>query len=582
MARRSEKQKGESGLYSDVNAGRELAWIVVICVLAAVLAIQTNAVTRVIDWVGSFDALDLSPLLALLVIIPFAATFFSVRRYREAASVRAELARLSLHDTLTGLPNRRFLNERFDEIIRRVRREGGRVGVFFLDLDKFKAVNDTYGHEIGDQLMVAVTARITSILGPEDRLIRYGGDEFVAICPNVTSQPSAERLAARLIEALEAPFAMGQDRMRISVSIGVALTEENCTEPDDVIRDADAAMYQAKSKGSGTYAVFDRSMSDRITPSTAERRLREALDRGQFRLLYQPVVSLQTQRMVKVEALIRWEDPERGMVSPGEFIPALEDTGLIVPVGTWVLEEACRQARRWQEAYADKSPLSVTVNVSARQLGQFDFPDVLTRALAVTGVDPSLICLEITEGALMYDVEAAWTMLRTAKTNGVGLALDDFGTGFSSLSFLRKFSMDILKIDKSFVDGLGQSREDTTIIEHVIGMARGLGMVTVAEGVETADQVRYLRSLDCHMAQGFYYCKPQPPSVIDQIMGQANQEAWRPDAASAATAAAVANGTATNGNGNGHAPANGNAAAGGTAQPAPAGPPATVGIDAPW
>ena len=290
-------------------------------------------------------------------------------------------------------------------------------------------------------------------------------------------------------------------------------------------------MYAAEAQGgNGVVAVFDDSIPDRITSSTAEKRLRQALDEEQFRLVYQPVVSLQTQRMVKVEALIRWDHPERGTVSPAEFIPALEETGLIVPVGTWILEEACRQARVWQQRYTHQAPLTVNVNVSARQLAQYDFVEVLRRTLERTGVDPGLICLEITEGALMHDVDAAWTMLRQAKGLGVYLALDDFGTGFSSLSFLRQFSLDIVKIDKSFVDGLGESREDTTIIEHVIGMARGIGMVTVAEGVETADQVRYLRSLQCHMAQGYFYSRPQNPDVIDRIMGQASVSAdgWRP------------------------------------------------------
>jgi diguanylate cyclase (GGDEF)-like protein len=532
-------------------AGREIAWAVVVCVVVAALAFVTHAGTSVTTWIANTD-LDLSGLFALLLAMPVAASIVAVRRHRDAAHVQAELDRQALHDPLTGLPNRRFLNERFEQIVRSSQRSGGRLAVMLLDIDRLKNVNDAHGREVGDQLMIAVCARLQELVGEGDTVIRYGGGEFVIICPDTTGAPSAERLAGQLIEGLELPFTMGHDRIRLAASVGIAIAEQNCPEPDDIIRDAQSAMHKAKGRSPGSYAMFDRSLAQRVTPSTTERRLREALERGQFVLHYQPVVSLQTQRMVKVEALIRWQDPERGLVSPGEFIPALEETGLIVPVGTWVLEEACRQAKRWQEAYADRAPLAVTLNVSTRQLAQYDFPDVLTRALTITQVDPSLICLEITEGALMHDVEAAWTMLRTAKTSGVALALDDFGTGFSSLSFLRKFSMDILKIDKSFVDGLGHSREDTTIVENLIGMARGLGMVTVAEGVETADQVKYLRSLDCHMAQGFYYCKPQPAEVIDQIMGEPTTEGWRPD------------------------------------QPPPATPtgappsPATIGIDAPW
>ena len=511
------------------NLRRDLTWMFVVTVLVTLVIDQTGVVEPTVDKIngGPFASI-----LVLGVIVPVAGVLFAVRRYQEAAGVREELDRLSRHDSLTGLPNRRFLGESFRAVIRNARRQGSQVGVFFVDLDKFKAVNDTYGHEVGDRLMVAVSRRIEELIGPEDTAVRYGGDEFVIITPTLANQSTAERLARRIIEAIERPFEFGEDRIRISASVGVALTDESQDDSEDVIRDADSAMYAAKAEGgNGVVAVFDDSVPDRITSSTAEKRLRKAVDEQQFRLVYQPVVSLQTQRMVKVEALIRWDDPDRGMVSPGEFIPALEETGLIVPVGTWILEEGCRQARVWQERYTHQTPLTVNVNVSARQLGQFDFVEVLRRTLERTGVDPSLICLEITEGALMSDVDAAWTMLRQAKGLGVYLALDDFGTGFSSLSFLRQFSLDIVKIDKSFVDGLGESREDTTIIEHVVGMARGLGMVTVAEGVETADQVRYLRSLECHMAQGYFYSRPQTPDVIDRIMAQttgAAATAWQP------------------------------------------------------
>jgi diguanylate cyclase (GGDEF)-like protein len=518
---------------TDPRKLRDMLLVVVICGAVALLMAATDAVDRVYDALAERDA---TALLMSLVLIPIGVCVFAYRRFQAAEEVWKETARLSMRDALTGLPTRRFLTDHFHEVVRRVQRHGGRVAVFFCDLDKFKHINDTLGHETGDRVITKVAERLAGIIGTEDILIRYGGDEFVIVSPNAGTAPAAERAAARIIEALETPFDIGEDKIQLSVCIGVALTEEHCTEPDDVLRDADAAMYKAKAMGSGQVAIYDRSMASRITPSTAERRLRTALAEEQFRLYYQPVVSLQTQRMVKVEALIRWEDPERGMVSPGEFIPALEETGLIVPVGTWVLEQACRQAHEWATVHNHQSPLMVTINVSARQLSQADFGDVLRRVLDETGVDPGTICLEITEGAVMADVDAAWTMLRQAKALGVYLALDDFGTGFSSLSFLRQFRLDIVKIDKSFVDGLGQSREDTTIIEHVVGMARGLGMVTVAEGVETADQVRYLRSLECHMAQGFFYSKPQPPSVIDRILGQPPSEGWRPDRVAAQAA----------------------------------------------
>jgi diguanylate cyclase (GGDEF)-like protein len=515
---------------------KDMFWVVLTSAVVSAVIVQTGAMDALYD---ALDSKGASSLLTLLVLVPVGVSVFAYRRFQAAEVAWKQAAEISMRDALTGLPTRRFLNANFPDIVRRVQRHGGRVAVFLCDLDKFKSVNETYGHAMGDKVMSAVSQRLASAIGAEDLLFRYGGDEFVVVSPDAGTGPGAERAARRLIASLEEPFAVGEDKIQLSVCVGVALAEEHCTEPGDVLRDADSAMYQAKAQGSGHVALYDRSMASRITPSTAERRLRTALTEGQFRLYYQPVVSLQTQRMVKVEALIRWEDPDRGMVAPGEFIPALEDTGLIVPVGTWVLEQACRQAHEWATTHSHQSPLMVTVNVSARQLSQADFGDVLRRVLEETGVDPATICLEITEGAVMADVDAAWTMLRQAKALGVYLALDDFGTGFSSLSFLRQFRLDIVKIDKSFVDGLGQSREDTTIVEHVVGMARGLGMVTVAEGVETADQVRYLRSLECHMAQGFFYSKPQPPSVIDRILGQPPTGALRPEEVAAQAARAT-------------------------------------------
>ena len=511
------------------RAGRDLAWIVSFGVVLVVLAIATGAVDRFLDWANGMAGTNVNGLLALLVLVPIGATIYAIRRYHDASAAREKLHELSYHDSLTGLPNRRFLGEGFDEMLKSVRRYNGRVGVFFIDLDGFKKINDTYGHEVGDQLMVAVADRIRGTLGQTDQVVRYGGDEFVLLCPEVTNSVSAERIAQRVLKVIEAPFEMGDDRLRISGSIGIALTEERCARPDEVLRDADAAMYQAKHQGPGRYAIFDRSMSDQITPSTAERRLRQALEQGEFRLYYQPIVSLWTKRLVGVEALLRWNDPRRGMVAPGEFMNALEDTGLIVPIGNWIIEEVCTQSKRWQDAYPDRPALNIKVNVSARQLAQANFVSLLREALERSGADPDRITLEITEGALMYDVSSAWSTLREAKSLGISLALDDFGTGYSSLSYLRQFSLDLLKIDQSFVDGLGVSREDTTIIEHVIGMAKALGIVTVAEGVETEEQVQHLRAMNCDLAQGYYFSHPQPPDVIGHLMGEhGNSQEWKP------------------------------------------------------
>jgi diguanylate cyclase (GGDEF)-like protein len=409
------------------------------------------------------------------------------------------------------------------------RRSNGRVAVLFVDVLGVKQINDAFGHEVGDHLLAGVAERLRQAIGPNDVAVRYSGAEFVLLCPDVTNAISTERIATRVLQAIESPFQMGDEVLELSATIGAAMTEERPTRPDEVLADADAAMHQAKVAGNGRYTLFDRSMRDKLTPATAERRLREALELGQFHLYYQPVVSLWTKRLVGAEALLRWHEPVRGIIGPEEFMDALEHTGLIVPVGNWVLEEVCRQATTWQEAYPGRPALNLKVNVSPRQLAQSGFITHLRECLATSGADPDHICLEISERGLIETMDTAWTTLREAKAVGVSLALDDFGTGYSSLSFLRSFNVDLLSIDPSFVSTIGASREDTTIVEHVIGMAKALGIVTVAEGVEREEQVEHLRALNCDLAQGWYFSAPQPPDVISELLADSDGlQQWRP------------------------------------------------------
>ncbi|MGZ4703338.1 MAG: putative bifunctional diguanylate cyclase/phosphodiesterase [Acidimicrobiales bacterium] len=527
-----EQQQGRLGTEvhgTDSRAGRDLGWIVAISIVIVLAAFASHAFQRLVDWAGNLSGTDLNGLLALLVVVPIGAGVFAVRRYRDARSDRATLYRLSFHDPLTGLPNRRFLGDGFDQMLKQTRRVNGRIAVLFVDLDGFPEINVAHGPAVGDQVMIAVAARLVEACGPEDRAVRYGGDQFVLFCPEVSTAVSAERVAKRVLKAIEMPFEIGDSKVRISASVGVAITEERCTRPDEVLRDADAALFQAKLQGAGRYAMFDRAMRDQITPSTAERRLRLALENGEFRLYYQPIVSLWTKRLVAVEALLRWNEPSRGMVNPDEFMPALEETGLIVPIGAWVIEEVARQSQAWAEAFPDRPAINIKVNVSGRQLAQANFLTHLHSSLAKAGTDPARIYLEISESVLQSDAETMWSILREAKADGVALALDDFGTGYSSLSYLRQLKLDMLTVDKSFVDGLGFSREDTTIVEHVIGMAKALGIVTVAEGVETETQVERLRELNCDLAQGYYFSHPQPPYVITELLGRAGgRSEWRP------------------------------------------------------
>ncbi len=506
----------------DGRAGVDLALLVTICVLAAAASIHFQLADRVIDTASGWGPLDLNGVLAVALLVPLATSVYAVRRYRDAMAIRAELARLSLRDDLTGLPNRMFLGEWLDGHLRAAHRDGAALAMLFVDLDRFKMVNDTHGHDVGDAVLVALAGRLQGCVRDcvGGRAIRYAGDEFLVVCREDELRPIADRLARRVLAALEEPFTVGADTLRVSASVGVAVSAAQ-DSGEDLIRRADAAMYDAKARDDGRPVRFDETVhGDRFSPATLEPQLRQATEDGSFRLVYQPVADAATGQIVAVETLLRWDHPDRGPVPPSEFVPVLEDSGLIVPVGAWIIEEAITQALAWHQAYPDRPPLRVTVNVSARQLAQSGFDEHVRSILARTPIAPASICLEITEGALMVDIDAAWSSLRLLKRMGIKLALDDFGTGYSSLSYIRSFSLDMLKIDRSFVKGLGHSSEDTAIVEHVIGMARALGMVTVGEGVETPIQLAELHRLGCDLAQGFMLSKPVPAEQIDAILSR--------------------------------------------------------------
>jgi diguanylate cyclase (GGDEF)-like protein len=531
------------------RAGVDLAVLVVICALGAVASIRFELADRIIEGATAWEPLNLNGLLAVVLLVPVATTVYAVRRYRDAMRVREELARLSLRDDLTGLPNRVFLSEWLDRELQIARRSGDRVAVLFVDLDRFKIINDTHGHDVGDAVLVQMAERLRGSIaeGDGDRVVRYAGDEFLVICREDPGRPSAERQARNILAGLEEPFQVGPDTLRVAASVGVAVSDGKEATGEELIRRADAAMYDAKARDDGRPVMFDiRVHGRRFSPATMEPQLRHAVEHGEFRLVYQPVVDTVTGQLVSVEALLRWDHPERGPVSPVEFIPTLEESGLIVPVGEWIIEEAFRQAQHWHRSHPHRPPLRVAVNVSARQLAQTGFEEHVRATLAAVPVPPAAICLEITEGALMVDIEAAWSSLRLLKRMGIKLALDDFGTGYSSLSHMRSFSLDMLKIDRSFVKGLGQSREDTAIVEHVIGMAKALGMVTVGEGVETPQQLSELHRLGCELAQGYLMSKPVAPEEIDAILARGGQLS-RPEPSLPALTPAVAPGAPVDG-----------------------------------
>jgi predicted signal transduction protein with EAL and GGDEF domain len=349
---------------------------------------------------------------------------------------------------------------------------------------------------------------------------RYAGDEFVIVDPAPQTIEHGSRLAREIVRLIEVPFDLSEDRIGISASVGIAFGDST-DDPETLVRDAETAMYEAKTSPDRT-AAFGPTMRNRMTPANAERRLDEALERGEFRLFFQPLVGLRDARLVGVEALLRWAHPERGLLRPADFLPALEDTGLIVGVGRWVFQEACRQARHWADSAPDGArPLRVNINVSPRQLSQSDFAEMISEAVEANGVNPAQIYLEVTEIALVSDVRVAWAALGAARQIGVGLVLDDFGTGYSSISHLRNFDLELVKLDRSYVVGLGENSEDDAIVRHIVALARSLGIATLAEGVSERGQVERLLELGCELGQGQYFADAQPDEVIDRLIARA-------------------------------------------------------------
>jgi diguanylate cyclase (GGDEF)-like protein len=391
--------------------------------------------------------------------------------------------------------------------------------VLFLDLDHFKVVNDSLGHSLGDRLLVAIAERLAVALRPGDTVARFGGDEFVVLCEDLVTQHDAIAIAERVDEAVSGPFVIDDTEVFVGVSIGIALPDDTEADPETLIRDADAAMYRAKDRGRSRWELFDNAMrASAVDRLDIENALRRALDRRELRVFYQPVIDLVTGRVTGVEALLRWEHSERGLLNPSDFITVAEETGLIVPIGSWVLDQACRQVQRWHASAERRSPLSVAINISGRQLGHPRLVEDLASVLHDTSIDPSLVELEITESVLMDDVEMSAETLGRLHALGVHLAVDDFGTGYSSLSYLRRFPVDILKVDQSFVDGLGEDSSDSAIVTAIITLAHTLGLSAVAEGVESALQLTELRRLGCDRAQGFHMARPATGHDVGELL----------------------------------------------------------------
>src|SRR5580698_1305681 len=424
----------------------------------------------------------------------------------ERRRAEAEIVHLARHDVLTGLANRAEFNARLEEASRRLKRNGGSVTVMMIDLDRFKAVNDTLGHLAGDQLLSEVARRLQSTVRDTDVLARLGGDEFAIIQEGAADQhEGAVALALRIIEAISAPFGLNGQEVAVGTSIGIALAPENGVEPDELLKRADLALYTVKSSGRNDYCLFRNEMLEIVhTQQSAERELREAIAQGQFELHYQPVVDIKTRELVGVESLVRWRHPMKGLIPPDHFIPLAESTGLIVPLGEWILQKACAEAANWP------AHVKVAVNISAIQFKKGNLFEIILATLVKTGLQPERLELEITETSLLENQEAHLTTIRQLKNLGLSIALDDFGTGFSSINYLTIFPFDKIKIDKSFTKGILSRGDCKAVVAASLALAKGLGIITTVEGIETEEQFDYMHNAGVELAQGYLFGRPVP------------------------------------------------------------------------
>ena len=442
------------------------------------------------------------------------------RDITERSQAEAKLRHNALHDTLTNLPNRASFMDHLRRAVDRA--EGNKYAhfaVLFLDLDRFKVINDSLGHAVGDKLLIAIAERLRSCVRPGDVVARLGGDEFTILLNRSGETSEVEKVAERLQKRISEPFRIDNYEVFTTASIGIVVSSNVKRQAEDFLRDADAAMYRAKEAGKARYEIFDREMYVRnMHLLQVETDLRHAVERGEFEIVYQPIVHLESGSVREFEALVRWRHPVHGLVGPGEFISVAEETGLIVPIGRWIIEESCRQLVKWQSKYA--FPLSISVNLSAKQLMQPSLVSQVTSILSETGLDPRQLKLEVTESNVMEHSERALAVLNDIHALGISLSTDDFGTGYSSLSYLQRFPFDRLKIDRSFIDKMEGDKKSVAIIKTILMLGENLGIEVVAEGIETGGQLEMLRELGCRLGQGFLFSKPVGSAVVEELLNR--------------------------------------------------------------
>lgn len=442
----------------------------------------------------------------------------------ERKRLEDELTHNAFHDLLTGLPNRALFMDRLEHQLRTRSGETPNASVLFIDLDNFKIVNDSLGHAVGDELLLMAAKRLASTVRPGDTVARLGGDEFTILLVGVGNAAEAVKAAQRILASLEAPFLLENREVIVPASIGIAVCNRTGVDAFQLLRDADTAMYAAKAQGKNGFAVFDRRMNaaamDRLE---LETQLRQAIDGKQLILHYQPIIDMVTGRLGEVEVLLRWQHPTRGLVAPGKFIPIAEETNLVVPIGEWVLREACAQLARWDRRYRDHRDLGINVNVSGRQLRHPSFVPVLAQILAEHGIEPYRVKLDISETAMLRDFESARDMIEALRATGVKIAIDDFGTSHSTISFLSRLPVDTLKIDGTLIAPLGLDTRSRGVVSAMISMARTLGLQVTSEGIETKEQLDVLRKLGCDSGQGNHFAHPAPADAIDKMLAGPSQ-----------------------------------------------------------